>query len=65
VQTKLALQAFEFILNRLGLKFPVPLSEDMDSTSSSEIVQRLKVIWADNGDMISRHYTDIGSTHTE
>lgn len=65
VQTKLAMQAVDFMIRRLGINFPVPLVEDMDSAPSCEFVQKLKVLWADNGDMISRHYTDIGSTHTE
>ena len=26
---------------------------------------KFKNIWADNGDMISKHYTGTGSTHTD
>ena len=59
------IQALDFMLRRIGINFPVPLFEDMDLAPSCEFVQKLKLIWADNGDMISRHYTDIGSTHTE
>lgn len=65
VQTKLAIQALDIMLKRLGINFPIQLYEDMDKTPSCDIVQKLKLVWADNGDMISQHYTDIGSTHTE
>lgn len=65
VQTKIGLQIVESIIKMLGFKVPRPLHEDMDSEYSYEMVAKLKSIWADNGDMISRHYTGIDSTHTE
>ena len=35
-----------------------------DNASTNMLVIALKNIWADNGDMISKHYTGTGSTHT-
>lgn len=39
------------------------LSAD-DHQTSDQFIINLKNIWADNGDMISKHYTGTGSTHT-
>ena len=36
-----------------------------DNTANTNVfVIHLKNVWADNGDMISKHYTGTGSTHT-
>ena len=35
-----------------------------DAKNTSSLVMHLKNAWADNGDMISKHYTGTGSTHT-
>ena len=32
--------------------------------NASLLIIKLKNAWADNGDMISKHYTGTGSTHT-
>lgn len=35
-----------------------------DAESTNILLMILKNAWADNGDMISKHYTGTGSTHT-
>ena len=37
----------------------------MDQVECLKMVKDFKVLWADNGDMISMHYTSMPSTHTE
>ncbi len=34
-------------------------------TEENDLIKKFRNIWADNGDMISFHYTGTGSTHTE
>lgn len=41
------------------------MTENMDSVDCLKMVKDFKTLWADNGDMISMHYTGMPSTHTE
>ena len=34
-------------------------------TEENDLTKKFRSIWADNGDMISFHYTGTGSTHTD
>lgn len=46
----------------MGCPSILAAAESIDNTSI--FVIQLKNAWADNGDMISKHYTGTGSTHT-
>ena len=37
---------------------------DDPANNNDPFLINLKHVWADNGDMISKHYTGTGSTHT-
>lgn len=69
-QAKLALQSVEQILQffQVDMKkmFFRSAIEEMDSKENlHSFVKCFKTAWADNGDMISYHYTGTGSTHTD
>ena len=70
VQTKLAMHILDKILKRLGIDLKADIGySDLESAlddleSVVPFVIGLRHIWADNGDMISIHYTGTPSTHT-
>ncbi len=70
IQTKIAYQILTQILNDVGLNVEEIVGTNSILTSadnasnSSLLIIHLKNAWADNGDMISKHYTGTGSTHT-
>ena len=69
-QGKLALQSVEQILQFFSVDmkkmFLRSAIEEMDSKENlHSFVRSFKTAWADNGDMISYHYTGTGSTHTD
>jgi hypothetical protein len=42
--------------------------DNLDNTNpkkSHPFITNFKIAWANNGDMISKHYTGTGSTHTK
>lgn len=70
VQAKLALMTLEFILRCFSIDMSKMFSrsaiEEMDQRDNTHsFIKSFKSIWADNGDMISYHYTGTGSTHTD
>ena len=72
VQSKVAFEVLGVILVKCGIDIVSILGKqsimkavrNMESGGSNMFVVNLKNVWADNGDMISRHYTGTGSTHT-
>ncbi len=70
IQSKIAYQVLTHIL--LSLKFDIKsivgtnsiLTAADNASNTSILIIHLKNAWADNGDMISKHYTGTGSTHT-
>jgi hypothetical protein len=70
IQSKIAYQVLTHILTdmKLDIKAITGSSSILtaaDNTSNlSMLIIHLKNVWADNGDMISKHYTGTGSTHT-
>jgi len=70
VQSKIAYEVLGSILTKCG--FTLMSLIDCDSVmkathgcdSTNILIINLKNAWADNGDMISKHYTGTGSTHT-
>lgn len=62
----------EQMLKRLGIDIKKVFGSDslvvaLDDTSktSEMLIVNFKNAWADAGDMISKHYTGTGSTHTK
>ena len=70
IQSKIAYQALNTILEKLGFDIKKVSGEKsiLIATENTEnrnvFVIHLKNAWADNGDMLSKHYTGTGSTHT-
>lgn len=70
IQTKIALDVLNTILIKCGFdiqavfKTSSILEAADDHLNTDQFIINLKNIWADNGDMISKHYTGTGSTHT-
>lgn len=72
VQTKIAMLTLEQILKEFRIDFKkvfgcdslVVALDDISKTSDMLIVN-FKNAWADAGDIISKHYTGTGSTHTK
>lgn len=70
VQTKIAYDVLNTILTKCGFDIKsifnsesIVLAAD-DHLNSDQFIINLKNVWADNGDIISKHYTGTGSTHT-
>jgi hypothetical protein len=70
IQSKIAYQVLNFIFAELQLDIkaiagaPSILTAADNAYNPSLLIIHLKNAWADNGDMISKHYTGTGSTHT-
>ncbi len=70
IQTKIAYQILTQILSEVGVNLEANVGSSSILTSAdnasntSVLIIQLKNAWADNGDMISKHYTGTGSTHT-
>lgn len=70
IQSKIAYYVLTNILESLGFDLNLLVNSPSivtaaDNPSNSNIlIIHLKNVWADNGDMISKHYTGTGSTHT-
>lgn len=70
IQSKVAYQVLTHILEDQGLDVkaiagsPSILTAADNAYNPSVLIIHLKNVWADNGDMISKHYTGTGSTHT-
>jgi hypothetical protein len=69
VQTKLANYILANILTKCGFNLHTILGNESilvaaRGTASNMFIINLKNTWADNGDLISKHYTGTGSTHT-
>lgn len=70
IQSKIAYQIITHILTALQLDVkaisgtPSILTAADNPNNSSILIIHLKNAWADNGDMISKHYTGTGSTHS-
>lgn len=70
VQSKIAYHVLTTILQRSGFNMQSLVGSDSiiraadDAESTNILLMILKNAWADNGDMISKHYTGTGSTHT-
>jgi hypothetical protein len=70
VQSKVAYEVLGSILTKCGFTLNSLIGCDsvMKAThgcdSTNILIINLKNAWADNGDMISKHYTGTGSTHT-
>lgn len=70
VQSKIAYEILGVILVKCGFDMEsiigkatiMKAARSIDS--SNTFVMNLKNAWADNGDMVSKHYTGTGSTHT-
>lgn len=70
IQTKVAYDVLNTILIKCGFDIKsifnadsIVLAADNHQTCDQFIIN-LKNVWADNGDLISKHYTGTGSTHT-
>ena len=70
IQSKVAYHTLTNMLEKLGIDVKkavgsksVLIATDNIENSSIFIIH-LKNAWADNGDMLSKHYTGTGSTHT-
>lgn len=70
IQSKIGYDTLNTILTKCGFDIPkifgastILEAADNAETTNSMII-KLKNAWADNGDMISKHYTGTGSTHT-
>jgi hypothetical protein len=70
IQSKVAYQILTHVLIEMQLDLQAIvgttsiLTSTDDAYNSSVLIIHLKNAWADNGDMISKHYTGTGSTHT-
>ncbi len=70
IQSKIACDVLTTILSKCGFDIKTIFNADSitsatdDPENTSRVVTALKNIWADNGDLISKHYTGTGSTHT-
>lgn len=70
VQSKIAYEVLGTIFTKCGLDLPTIVGSDSimkaahGCESTNMLIISLKNAWADNGDMISKHYTGTGSTHT-
>lgn len=70
IQSKVAYQILTHILEDLNLDVKAIagslsiLTAADNAYNPSVLIIHLKNAWADNGDMISKHYTGTGSTHT-
>jgi hypothetical protein len=70
IQSKIAYQVLTHIFGKLQLNLEAIVGTSSILTSAdnasnpSVLIIHLKNAWADNGDMISKHYTGTGSTHT-
>ncbi|EAR95552.1 endonuclease/exonuclease/phosphatase family protein (macronuclear) [Tetrahymena thermophila SB210] len=71
-QSKIALDMLVVQLEMLGVNLAEEFGEDpLDHIDKSKkgkcdaFTQKFKEIWANCGDMISKHYTGTGSTHTD
>lgn len=70
IQSKIAYQVITHILTEMQLDVkaitgtPSILTAADNVNNTSVLIIQLKNAWADNGDMISKHYTGTGSTHT-
>lgn len=70
VQSKVAYEVLGSILTKCGFNLTslIGCESVMKAThgtdSTNILIINLKNAWADNGDMISKHYTGTGSTHT-
>lgn len=70
IQSKIAYQQLTSIFESVkidvekivGSKSILTAADNINNTST--FIIHLKNTWADNGDMISKHYTGTGSTHT-
>lgn len=70
IESKIAYDTLNIILTKCGFDISkvfgansILEAADNAETTNSMII-KLKNAWADNGDMISKHYTGTGSTHT-
>ncbi len=70
IQSKIAYQITNSILESVGINIqeavgaPSLLIASDNIETDSVLIIHLKNAWADNGDMLSKHYTGTGSTHT-
>ncbi len=70
IQSKIAYDVLTTILTKSGFNVeklvnePSILTAADNAETSNMLIINLKNAWADNGDMISKHYTGTGSTHT-
>ncbi len=70
IQTKLANFMFSNILVKCGFNLQTILGNDSilkaarGTETPNMFIINLKNAWADNGDLVSKHYTGTGSTHT-
>jgi hypothetical protein len=72
LQSKVGALALDYMMVNLGLKPLEDLLEngllaetDKEARLTDQFMQSYKVLWSDNGDAISQHYTGTGSTHTD
>ena len=70
IQSKIAYDVLTTLLAKCGFDIQkifgaksILQAADNAQTTNGMII-KLKNAWADNGDMISKHYTGTGSTHT-
>jgi hypothetical protein len=70
IQSKVAFDVLTTILLKCGVEVKNIFKKDslvsvVDEANTSDLfIINLKNVWADNGDLISKHYTGTGSTHT-
>ena len=62
----MALFTLQQVFQMFGIKVQKDLYQAMnDADDERPLIKYFRNIWADNGDIISFHYTGTGSTHTE
>lgn len=70
IQSKIAYDIIGLILTKCGFDLMTLFENESlvaaadNATNSHTMIVNLKNLWADNGDIISKHYTGTGSTHT-
>ena len=70
IQSKIAYHILGEMLEKVGIEVKRAAGSDSILVATDNIentfifIIHLKNAWADNGDMISKHYTGTGSTHT-
>jgi len=70
IQSKIAYDTLNTILTKCGFDIAkifganTILEAADNAETTNNMIIKLKNAWADNGDMISKHYTGTGSTHT-